>query len=136
MSLQTAWLGSIHGNRGCIPGSYSLSYVQARIGNMKQSRSMLTVMWEGLGMDGEDTWRMGILFTHGNAILPTSMPLRELITTKCSTCSFLFNQASEVLPKEPALLATTSISLTPGVQAPLTKRTLASDSAACVRKIH
>lgn len=70
-------------------------------------------------MGGVDTWRMRILYTHGNVILPTITSIHEFITTKCSVRSFLFNQASEVLPKETALLVTTNISLTPASR-PLT----------------
>lgn len=129
MSLQNAWLGSIHGSQGSVPGSHSVSYVQAIIGYPKQSRTMLTVCEKGLGMDGVPTGRMGILYTHGNVVLPTITSVHELITTKCSMLSFLFNQASEVSPKEMALIATVNISLTPGIQAPHNKSAPASGSA-------
>lgn len=75
-------------------------------------------------MDGVDAQGMGILYTHGNVRLPTVTATHELITTTCSMCSLLFNQAAEVLPKEMALLATISIS--PHLASrPLTTRVLA-----------
>lgn len=72
---------------------------------------------------------MGILYTHGKVVLLTITSIHELIITKCSMCNFFFNQTSEVLPKEMALLATINISLTPGLQTPPNKSALASGSA-------
>lgn len=72
-------------------------------------------------MNGVGTWRMGILYTHGNVVLLTITSIHELIITKCSMCNFYINQTSDVLPKEMVLLATINIFLTPGIQTPYNK---------------